>query len=96
MVDVEHSCGGSRATDFRRLAAGPAGTAVKAEDVARLLVRALHRITDIKHIYVSKGHTEVSLRHAKCMSCVRCLWMLSVFSASPTYTIDELLPSDTR
>ena len=50
-VDVEHPCGGSAVVE--RPATATVKSMVKAEDVARLLTRALHRVNDIKTTYVS-------------------------------------------
>ncbi|KAI0218921.1 hypothetical protein LSAT2_029416, partial [Lamellibrachia satsuma] len=51
-VDVEHPCGGSAVVE--RPATATVKSAVKAEDVARLLTRALHRVNDIKATYASQ------------------------------------------
>ncbi|KAI0218920.1 hypothetical protein LSAT2_029415 [Lamellibrachia satsuma] len=51
-VDVEHPCGGSAVVE--RPATATVKSAVKAEDVARLLTRALHRVNDIKKTYASQ------------------------------------------
>ena len=56
-VDVEHPCGGSAVVE--RPATATVKSAVKAEDVARLLTRALHRVNDIKNTYVSMTCTFV-------------------------------------
>ncbi|KAI0208244.1 hypothetical protein LSAT2_007061 [Lamellibrachia satsuma] len=51
-VDVEHPCGGSAVVE--RPAIATVNSAVKAEDVASLLTRALHRVNDIKITYASQ------------------------------------------
>ncbi|KAI0218918.1 hypothetical protein LSAT2_029413 [Lamellibrachia satsuma] len=48
-VDVEHPCGGSAVVE--RPATATVTSAVKTEDVARLLTRALYRVNDIKNTY---------------------------------------------
>ena len=53
-VDVEHPCGGSAVVE--RPATATVKSAVKAEDVLPLLTRALHRVNEIKNIYVSRQH----------------------------------------
>ena len=57
-VDVEHPCGGSAVVE--RPTAVTVQSTVKAEHVSRLLTRALHRVADIKHTYVSIQYTLVS------------------------------------